>query len=323
MSKTYRNNIDGSDLLGRNLTPDEVDANFRDSQSVEDQFIAFIATKDIANGFPGLDSTGKIDASQLPPISVSNVYVVADQAARLALTGVHVGDVVKQTSPSGTTYMCSALPSSSLSNWIVIGDTSILITDVTGLQAALDLKGNISDIINDLYDPNYPNNSYIDSVVLENPDGVFYFSVTNFYTCGASNCTSVLYRFNSNNGKLEVIDTNIFGGVIGLYLSSNLQQLALVRGTSGGYCNDASYISTYNLQDFTKQEIDTLTDVPEDNRYFENIAWKNSHDLQFDMVRQPQCGYNIDTTTIWLYNTQTKQVKKIESKTIDHGPVAG
>jgi len=172
-------------------------------------------------------------------------------------------------------------------------------------------------------DTNFYNFTNVEPVVLENPSGVFYFLATNSYGCGASNCTFVFYRFNLNDGELENIDTNVFGGIAGLYLSPDLKQIALIRGISSGSCNNGDYISVYNLQDFSKQEIGIFTDVAAGNRNVKNVKWKNNQEIQFDAVYQLQCGYNVDMITTWLYDTQTKQIKKLKSETVDHGPVAG
>ena len=53
-------------------------------------------------------------------VSISAVYVVADQAARLALTAL-VGDAAKQLD-TGETFLLQATPSSTNSNWVLVGD---------------------------------------------------------------------------------------------------------------------------------------------------------------------------------------------------------
>ena len=186
---------------------------------------------------------------------------------------------------------------------------------------------NLDKILNptniDLGD-NFYNFSHISPVVLENPHGVFYFSATDSYGCGASNCWWVFYRFDSNNGKLRVIDTdNLFGGVIGLYLSPDQKYIALATGVSSGSCNNGDYLSIYNLQDFSKQEIGTFTDVKAGNRNLENLHWKDEDNFQFDALYQLECTQNIDMKTTWLYNAKTQKVDKIKSEIVDPGPGAG
>ena len=70
---------------------------------------------------PELDPvTGLLDPSVLPPLAISQVFVVADQAARLALTA-EVGDVAKQTD-NGKAYMLKVAPASVNVNWILFSD---------------------------------------------------------------------------------------------------------------------------------------------------------------------------------------------------------
>lgn len=83
-----------------------------------------------AGNVPILDSNGLIDVAVIPSISITSVQVVANQAARLALNNVQIGDVVKQTD-IGISYILSATPASTDSNWITLGDTAIDGADIT------------------------------------------------------------------------------------------------------------------------------------------------------------------------------------------------
>jgi hypothetical protein len=71
-----------------------------------------------------LDGAGQVPASAVPAIALTSSQVVADQAARLLLSNVQPGDVAKQLD-NGLAYILSALPASTNTNWISIGDTSI------------------------------------------------------------------------------------------------------------------------------------------------------------------------------------------------------
>jgi hypothetical protein len=57
--------------------------------------------KGIANGIASLDGSAKIPSAQLPDISISQTYVVASEAAQLALTAQE-GDVAVRTDESKT-----------------------------------------------------------------------------------------------------------------------------------------------------------------------------------------------------------------------------
>lgn len=73
---------------------------------------------------PLLIAGGVLPASMIPAISITSIQTVADQAARLALTNVQEGDVVKQTD-NGLSYILGTGAASSNASWISIGDTSI------------------------------------------------------------------------------------------------------------------------------------------------------------------------------------------------------
>lgn len=49
----------------------------------------------VANGIATLDVNGKLSSGQVPSIAITDVFVVADIAARDALTGIEEGDVAK------------------------------------------------------------------------------------------------------------------------------------------------------------------------------------------------------------------------------------
>lgn len=85
---------------------------------------ALLNTGTAAGDIPLLQAGGLLDPAVLPQIAIVNIQPVADQAARLALSNVQVGDCAKQAD-NGITYMLSSLPASTNSNWISIGDTAI------------------------------------------------------------------------------------------------------------------------------------------------------------------------------------------------------
>jgi hypothetical protein len=181
-------------------------------------------------------------------------------------------------------------------------------TDLLHLENLLDESGIT-------YDPELHNYPHVSPVVLENPKGVFYFSATNSYGCGASNCTWVLYRFDSNTGKLEVMDINVFGVVMGLYLSPDFKEMALVKADTGGTCDDSFHVSIYNLQDFKKQEVGTFTDIEAESRRIENLEWKRNNEIQFD-VNYSTCLVPEETIIKWSYDTAKNQIQKLKSETI-------
>lgn len=70
--------------------------------------------------FAILDSDGKIPASIIPAVALSQVFVVNSQAAMLALTAQE-GDIAKRTD-IGLSFVLAAEPASTLSNWIQVND---------------------------------------------------------------------------------------------------------------------------------------------------------------------------------------------------------
>lgn len=74
-----------------------------------------IGNKNIANGYAGLDSGGKISTSVLPAIALVNTFVVATQAAMLALTA-QTGDVAVRTDLQKS-FILAGASSSTLADW--------------------------------------------------------------------------------------------------------------------------------------------------------------------------------------------------------------
>ena len=71
--------------------------------------------KGVANGVATLDSGGKLPVSQLPSIALNDTFVVASQAAMLALTA-QTGDVAIRTDIS-TTFILKGSSASTLADW--------------------------------------------------------------------------------------------------------------------------------------------------------------------------------------------------------------
>lgn len=89
---------------------------------------------------PVLDGSGLLPSTVIPAIAISSIQVVANQAARLTLSNVEVGDVAKQTD-NGLSYILQALPASTDANWVAIGDTTIVASDIVSGTIATDRLG--------------------------------------------------------------------------------------------------------------------------------------------------------------------------------------
>lgn len=90
-----------------------------------------------ANGVATLDAGGKVPSSQIPPIAITDTFVVASQAAMLALTA-QVGDVAVRTDIQEN-FILQSEPASTLGNWIQLETPPGGVTSVDGLTGAVSL----------------------------------------------------------------------------------------------------------------------------------------------------------------------------------------
>lgn len=86
---------------------------------------------------PMIESGGKLNSGILPPLSANAPFVVASQAAMLALSSA-VGDVAKR-SDLGTSFILAALPASTLGNWVAVTDPISSVTSVNGATGVVTL----------------------------------------------------------------------------------------------------------------------------------------------------------------------------------------
>jgi hypothetical protein len=98
----------------------------------------------VANGVATLDSGGKIPQSQIPAVAITNTFVVASQAAMLALTAEE-GDVAVRTDLNKT-FILTATPASTLANWQELLTPTDSVLSVDGLTGAVDLTGKYSQL---------------------------------------------------------------------------------------------------------------------------------------------------------------------------------
>lgn len=102
--------------------------------------------KGAALGVATLDAGGLIPSAQLPPLAITEVFVVANQAARLALTAQR-GDVAVQTD-NGLTYILSTDIPTNNADWIQITAAGA-VTSVNGQTGTVSLTtANISEVTN-------------------------------------------------------------------------------------------------------------------------------------------------------------------------------
>lgn len=98
-----------------------------------------IAQKGANNGVATLDATGKLPTNQIPALAITDTFVVATQAAMLALTA-QAGDIAIRTDINNS-FVLQSEPASTLANWKEIlkpntGVQSVAMTVPAGLQVA-------------------------------------------------------------------------------------------------------------------------------------------------------------------------------------------
>ena len=102
--------------------------------------------KDQANGYAGLNAMGQIDAAQIPSLAISHTFVVANQAARLALTTAEIGDIAVQTDTSET-YILEGSDPTNNADWVQLLFPPDIIDSVNGQTGTVVLGlGDIDDV---------------------------------------------------------------------------------------------------------------------------------------------------------------------------------
>lgn len=99
---------------------------------------AYVAgQRGVANGLASLDASGQIPSGQLPPIAITRPFVVASQAAMLALTAQE-GDVCIRTDQAKT-YILSSGDPTQLASWYWMQTPTDLVLSVNGQTGAVNL----------------------------------------------------------------------------------------------------------------------------------------------------------------------------------------
>lgn len=101
--------------------------------------LAYLNSQKGANsGIAELDAGGKVPATQLPAIAITDTFVVANEAAMLALTA-QTGDLAVRTDVNKS-FILTAEPSSTLGNWQELLTPTDSVLSVDGLTGAVDLS---------------------------------------------------------------------------------------------------------------------------------------------------------------------------------------
>lgn len=95
--------------------------------------------KGVANGIAELDGNGLVPVHHLPALAISETFVVASQAAMLALTA-QTGDVAVRTDVNKS-FILTATPASTLGNWQELLTPTDAVLSVDGSTGAVSLSG--------------------------------------------------------------------------------------------------------------------------------------------------------------------------------------
>jgi hypothetical protein len=95
--------------------------------------------KGAVNGIAELDGNGLVPTHHLPALAISETFVVASQAAMLALTA-QVGDVAVRTDVNKS-FILTATPASTLANWQELLTPTDAVLSVDGSTGAVSLSG--------------------------------------------------------------------------------------------------------------------------------------------------------------------------------------
>ena len=95
--------------------------------------------KGVANGIAELDGNGLVPTHHLPALAISETFVVASQAAMLALSA-QIGDVAVRTDVNKS-FILTATPASTLGNWQELLTPTDAVLSVDGNTGAVSLSG--------------------------------------------------------------------------------------------------------------------------------------------------------------------------------------
>ena len=90
------------------------------------------ANKNAVNGYAGLNASGKISASHLPALVVTDTFVVNSEAAMLALTSAEQGDIAVRTDINKS-FILKTSSYSTLADWQELLSPTDTVTSVNGM----------------------------------------------------------------------------------------------------------------------------------------------------------------------------------------------
>jgi len=215
------------------------------------------AEKDQPDGYAGLDSVGKLDPAQIPSLAIVDTFVVADQAARLALTQAEVGDIAVQTDTSET-YILQGTDPTDNDDWVKLLFPPDAVDSVNGQTGAVNLD---TDDINEGAVNLYYTDARVDNVIANSDTDDLAEGSTNLYYTDtrvenviASSDTDDLAEGSTN---LYYTDTRVENVIA----SSDTDDLA--EGTTNLYYTDTrveNVIASASIDDLSDVDITTPAD---------------------------------------------------------------
>jgi len=204
--------------------------------------------KGAANGVATLGADSKLTASQIPAIAITDTFVVASEAAMLALT-CEQGDVAVRTDVSKSYILVSGLPSV-LANWQELLTPMSPVQSVNGQTGVVVLStSDISEGTNKYYVTATARGDIIASSIVDGdtthaPDGNSVFDALAL----KANDSIVVKSVNgvSPTAGAVTIDTDdIAEGSTNLYfLDSRAKTAAVVNSTAGSQTDQAASVSS-------------------------------------------------------------------------------
>jgi len=207
-----------------------------------------------ADGVASLDSGGKVPSSELPAIAITETFVVASEAAMLALTA-QVGDVAIRTDVN-LNFILATAPASTLANWKQLLSPPDAVTSVDGrtgvvtLSDLYDASGAAAAVASDLSDheaatttvhgiSDTANLVYTADARLSDQRTPLDGSVT----------TAKIVDANVTNAKLENSAITINGSAVSLGGSTTIDALPSQTGHSGEFLSTDGSVASWEAVD--------------------------------------------------------------------------